>query len=151
MNAGRLFLKVTFILICLVLLIGQAQAQDCPSGQVCVPQTRFNEMIDRLNELVEARTTIAALLKERGASDATIASAVKTIEGWKNLDEINNIIILKQKDVIGLYETTLKMYAGLVEQMQKRLDKPRSAWSRFVSILKNAAILLAGIQLGRGI
>lgn len=141
---------LAILTVCLMLAYNTA-AQDCPSGQVCVPQTRFNEMIGRLNELVEARTTIAALLKERGASDATIASAVKTIEGWKNLDEINNTIILKQRDVIALYEKTIQMYAGLVEQMEKRLNKPKSAWSRFVSILKNAAILLAGIQLGRGI
>jgi hypothetical protein len=76
---------------------------------------------------------------------------MKTIEGWKNLDEINNTIIGKQKDVIALYEKTITMYAGLVDQLEKRINKPKSGWSKFLDILKHATILLAGITLGRGL
>jgi hypothetical protein len=128
------------------------RAQDvCPSGQVCIPQETANRLFDVASQLVEAKDVIAKMLAERGASDAAIASAMKTIEGWKNLDEINNTIIAKQRDVIALYERTIQLYAGLVDSLEKRLSKPKSAWSRLVDVLKNAAILLAGISLGRGI
>jgi hypothetical protein len=131
-----------------------AQSQPpatCPAGQVCVSQETANRLFNVASQLVEAKDVIAKMLAEREASDAAIASALKTIEGWQNLDAINNTIIAKQKDVIVLYERTITLYAGLVDGLEKRLSKPKSAWSRFVDILKNAAILLAGIQLGRGV
>ena len=142
------------VLLFAMILTGviNAAAQDiCPTGKVCIDQSTANRLFDVANQLVEAKDVIAKMLAERGASDAAIASAMKTIEGWQSLDAINNTIIAKQKDVIALYERTITLYAGLVDGLEKRLSKPKSAWSRFVDILKNAAILLAGVSLGRGI
>lgn len=142
------------VLLFAMILAGviNAAAQDiCPTGKVCIDQSTANRLFDVANQLVEAKDVINKMLLERGASDAAIASAVKTIEGWQNLDAINNTIIAKQKDVIALYERTITLYAGLVDGLEKRLSKPKSAWGRFVDILKNAAILLAGVSLGRGI
>jgi len=142
------------VLLFAMILAGviNAAAQDiCPTGKVCIDQSTANRLFDVANQLVEAKDVIAKMLAERGASDAAIASAMKTIEGWQSLDAINNTIIAKQKDVIALYERTITLYAGLVDGLEKRLSKPKSAWSRFVDILKNAAILLAGVSLGRGI
>lgn len=149
------FIRLVAILsiaIWIGLAASKAAAQDsCPIGKVCLDQTTANRLYDVATQLVEAKDVINKMLTERQASDAAIASALKTIEGWQGLDAINNQIILKQKDVIALYENTLRTYAGLVDSLEKRLNKPKSAWSRFVDILKNAAILLAGVSLGRGI
>lgn len=128
-----------------------AQAVDCPTGMVCIPQATFNKTLDRLEELVASKDVIAKMLTERGASEAALNSALKTIEGWKSLDEINNVIILKQKDVIALYEKVITMYQNVVEKLEQRLAKPKSAWQKFVGILKTAATLLSGIALGRGL
>ncbi len=137
--------------IALTFLVGDVRGQDCPSGMVCVPQETANRLYNIAEQLVAAKDVIIKMQSERGASDAALASALKTIEGWQSLDSINNTIIAKQKDVIALYEQTIKLYASLVENLEKRLSKPKSAWSRFVDVLKNAAILLAGVSLGRGI
>lgn len=139
-----------FALAILAFCVTPTYAQECPSGQVCVSQDTANRLFAVASQLVEAKDVIAKMLAERGSSDAAIASAMKTIEGWQSLDAINNTIIAKQKDVIGLYEKTLVMYAGLVEQMEKRLSKPQSAWSKFLSTLKTVITLAAGIALGRG-
>lgn len=151
MNAGKLFVKVIFILVAIVLMIGQAQAQDCPTGKVCIDQSTANRLFDVANQLVEAKDVIAKMLAERGASDAALASAQQVIKGWSELDAINNTIIGKQRDVIALYEKTLTMYAGLVDQLEKRINKPQSAWSKFLSALKTVITLAAGITLGRGL
>lgn len=135
----------------LLLFASAAFSQDCPTGKVCLEQETANKLYNVATQLVEAKDVINKMLAERGASDAAIASAMKTIEGWKNLDAINNTIIAKQRDVIALYERTIQLYAGLVDGLEKRLNKPKSSWSRFVDILKNAAILLAGVSLGRGL
>lgn len=142
---------IALISLTLVLFASNAFSQDCPAGKVCLDQATANRLYSVAAQLVEAKDVIEKMLKERGASDAAIASALKTIEGWQNLDAINNSIIAKQRDVIALYERTIQLYAGLVETLEKRLSKPKSAWKRFVDVLKNAAILLAGISLGRGI
>ena len=146
------FLAILTIVLWLSLTASNAVAQDvCPAGKVCIPQETANKLFDVASQLVEAKDVIAKMLAERGASDAAIASAMKTIEGWQNLDAINNTIIAKQRDVIALYEKTITMYAGLVEQMEKRLSKPQSGWSKFLSALKTVITLAAGITLGRGI
>jgi xanthine dehydrogenase molybdopterin-binding subunit B len=118
---------------------------------VTISQESFNKLVNAAESLVEAKDVIAKMLAERGASDAAIASALKTIEGWKALDEINNTIIEKQKAVIGLYEKTLNLYASLVEKLEARLMKPKSAWSKFLDGLKTVLTLAAGVVLGRGL
>lgn len=145
-------MKRLFLITAVMLFLGvsvRSQAVDCPAGIVCVPQEQFNTLMQRLDELVATKDAVAALLKERGASEAAINSALKTIEGWKELDAINNTIILKQKDVVALYEKVIGMYERVVDNLEKRLNKPKSAWSKFVGMLKTLATLLSGIALGR--
>jgi hypothetical protein len=142
---------VRYILIAAFLLIASpVVAQDCPTGQICVPQATFNTMVNRLNELVEAREVINKMLTERGTADVALASAQRVIEGWKQLDAVNNTIIVKQKEMMELYEKTLNLYASLVEKLEQRLMKPRSPWSRFLDAIKTVLTLSAGIALGRG-
>jgi len=137
--------------ICFVFTLS-AKAQDvCPADTVCLPQQTANKLLATVNELVEARTLIAKLLSERNASDAVIASANRVIEDYKQLDAINGSMILKYKDVIGLYEKTLAMYAAIVEKLETQLNKPKSGWQKFVGILEKVVVLLAGAALGRGL
>lgn len=146
-------MKKLLLTIAVMLLFGvSVRSQDvCPQGKVCIDQATANRLFNTAEQLIEAKDVIAKMLQERGASDAAINSALKTIEGWKALDEINNTIILKQKDVIALYEKVITMYQGVVDNLEQRLAKGKSAWDKFVGILKTAATLLAGITLGRGL
>lgn len=128
-----------------------SQTTDCPSGKVCIDQSTANQLFNTVEQLIAAKDTIAKMLQERGASDAAINSALKTIEGWKALDEVNNLIILKQKDMIQLYERTVQLYAGLVETLEKRLAKPKSPFAKFLDAIKTVLTLAAGVALGRGL
>lgn len=145
------FLSILTIVLWLALAASNVAAQDCPSGYQCVPQATFNQMVDKLNELVEARTLIAANAKERAVSDATLATALKTIEGYKEYTAVKDMIIVKQTEMMALYEKTLKLYVDLVEKLQAQINKPRSAWSKFLSALKTVITLAAGVSLGRGL
>jgi len=143
--------KILLICItCLILVYGVA-AQDCPANKVCIDQETANKLYSVATQLVEAKDVIAKMLAERGASDAAIASALKTIEGWKSLDAINNTIIAKQKDVIALYEQVMKVQMQIIENLEKRLNKPRSAFGKFLDALKTVGFILAGVTLGRGL
>lgn len=144
--------SILLILAAFFVFATATAAQDvCPAGKVCIDQTTANRLFNTVEQLVEAKDVIAKMLQERGASDAAINSALKVIEGWKQLDAINNTIILKQKDVIALYERTLKMYADLVEKLEARLMKPKSAFSKLMDAIKTVLTLAAGVALGRGL
>lgn len=133
-------------------VLAQSQPPElCPAGKVCIEQETANKLYSVATQLVEAKDVIAKMLAERGASDAAIASALKTIEGWKSLDAINNTIIAKQKDVIALYEQVMKLQMQIIENLEKRLAKPRSAFGKFLDALKTVGFILAGVTLGRGL
>jgi hypothetical protein len=142
---------LTILVFTLLLAYSQANGQDCPAGHQCVPQASFNTMVNRLNELVEAREVINKMLTERGTADVALASAQRVIEGWKQLDAVNGMIIVKQKEMMELYEKTLNLYASLVEKLEARLMKPRSPWSKFLDAIKTVIMLAAGVALGRGL
>lgn len=127
-----------------------AQNINCPAGYVCTPQKQFNEVVDKLNELIAARDVIAKLQAERGASDATLAAANKLIEDYKQALTIRDSIDAKKDAVISLYEKTIQLYASLVEKLENKINAPKSAFARFITALKEIGLLAAGIALGRG-
>lgn len=134
--------------ICFI-LTQSAQAQDvCPADTVCLPQQTANKLLDSVNQLVEAKTLIAKLLTERGASDAVIASANRVIEDYKALDAINVMQVAKYKDIVNLYEKVIALYQGVVEKLETQLNKPKSGWQKFVGILEKVVVLLAGAAVG---
>lgn len=128
-----------------------AQSSSCPQGMVCYSQDQNNQIFQKLTELANARDVIAKMLSERNASDAAIASANKLIEVYKQMDVINGQIVAKQSQVIALYEQTIKLYANLVEKLQTQLNKPKSAWQKFLSTVRDIALLAVGLTIGKGL
>lgn len=126
-------------------------AQNCPEGNVCLPQATANEVFAKLNQLVAAKDLIAKLEKQTVQADAVIASAQRIIEDYKQLDVVNGMMIVKYEKIISLYEQTIKMYQSLVDKLEAKLNAPKSAFQKLVSILGKAVILLAGITVGRGL
>ncbi len=126
-------------------------AQDCPAGNVCLPQATANEIFGKLNQLVAAKDLIAKLEKQTAQADAVIASAQRVIEDYKKLDAVNGMMIVKYEKIIELYEQTIKMYQNLVEKLEAKLNAPKSAFQKLVGILGKAVTLLAGVALGRGL
>lgn len=75
-NVQKLFLKVLFALIALVILIGQAQAQDCPPDKVCLDRAQAARYL-----VIEDENT--ALKAEIKVKDAALADAQKEIGDWR--------------------------------------------------------------------
>jgi hypothetical protein len=116
---------------------------------VCLPQEAANKLLQVAEQLIAAKDVIAKMQIQNATGDAVIASAQRVIEDYKKLDEINQMMIVKYKDIVALYERTLMLYSGLVEKLEEKLSKPKTGWNKFLDILKHAAILLSGIALGR--
>lgn len=140
---------IVYTLVVYLAFTISASAQDvCPADTVCLPQQTANKLLDSVNQLIEAKTLIAKLLTERGASDAVIASANRVIEDYKALDAINVMQVAKYKDIVNLYEKVIALYQGVVEKLETQLNKPKSGWQKFVGILEKVVVLLAGAAVG---
>lgn len=145
-------MKIFLILTILFIGTFTVNAQTvCPQGEVCYTPAQNADILQKLNELIAARDVIAKFTAERAASSATIDAANKVIDAYKQMDVINGQIIAKQKDVMVLYETTMKLYAELVEKMQIQLNKPKSGFDKFMAALKEIALIAAGVVIGRGL
>jgi hypothetical protein len=131
-------------------VLSNVRAQTvCPQGMVCYTPDQNSQILKAINEAIASKDVIAKMLSERGASDAALQSANQLIEGLKNLDVINGQIIAKQKDVMALYENTLKLQAELIDKLMLKINAPKSAWQKFISAVRDIAILAAGLSIGR--
>lgn len=143
-----------FLILITLLLLAYSQAvhaQTCPQGSVCYTQDQNNEILKQLNAFVAAKDLIVKLQAEGIKSDSAIAAANNLIAALNQRDEINGQIILKYKDVIALQDKVIAMYQAIVDKMQAQLNKPKSAWQKFIQTLREVAYLAGGILLGRAI
>lgn len=88
---------------------------------------------------------------ERAATDAERAA-------YKNLAVVSDMAIailqkgIADRDtVIALQTKTLELYSTLVEKLTAQLNKPRSAWQKFIQTVEKVVLLAAGVALGRGL
>lgn len=129
----------------------QSETRDCPAGLICFSQTQANAIFDKLTQLASAKDLIIKLQNERLTSDQTIANALKVIEGWKEMDAVNGQIIAKKDQIIQFYEKVMDLQMKIIENLESKLLKGKSAWGKFVDALKTVTFFLAGAALGRGI
>jgi hypothetical protein len=135
----------------LMALASTGMAQDvCPIGKVCLDQQTANRLYDVAEQLIQAKDVINKMLTERNSSDATIAAANKVIEAMNQREEINGQIILKLKDLNAIYEKVIALQQTIIEKLTMQINKPKSAFAKFMTALKEIALLAAGIALGRG-
>lgn len=127
-----------------------AQSPQCPVGWVCFTQVQANDIFDKLGQLVAAKDLNIKLLSERGVADQALANALKVIDGHIELHKVDDQIILKKDQIIALYEQVIKLQMTIIENLEKRLSKPKSTWDKIASVLKTVVTLAAGIALGRG-
>ena len=137
--------------ILFVLTFSLAVSAQCSGNSVCVPQATIDQATAAAVELKAARAVIASFQNERTATDAERASAARLV------DKLNAVIATQDKlqteyvAVVELYKQVVQMQSDLIQKMIAQANKPKSAFSKFVQVLKEIAILAAGITLGRGL
>lgn len=117
---------------------------------MCFTQAQANEIFSKLNELVAAKDLIIKLQTQAGTADTALANALKVIEGHIELHKVDDQIIVKKDQIIVLYERVMQIQMQIIENLEKRLMKPKSTWDKIGSVLKTIVTLAAGIALGRG-
>jgi hypothetical protein len=126
-----------------------AQCVDTPTDPcTSVHQSILDRAAKAIAELTEARKVIDAFKAERQATDAERFA-------YKNLVTVTDTAIavlqkgIADRDrVIELQQKALDLYSVLVEKLAKEINKPKSAFSKFIGAVEKIVILLAGVALG---
>lgn len=113
-----------------------------------VNQSVLDRTAKALTELAASREALAAYAHERGATDAERAAyqnAFKAVDVavaafQKGLDDRDKIIALWQK----AFDSAM----ALATHYESQLNKPKSAWSKFLNTLKEIALIATGLAIG---
>jgi hypothetical protein len=129
-----------------------ANAQCTASANyVCVPQDTMNRINKALDELAASRDLIVKLSAAQATSDAKAAAAQDVINKANEILALDTKIIGSYDKVITLYQDTIKLYADLVDKLTTQLNKPKSAWQKFLTAVREIALIASGIAIGRAI
>jgi hypothetical protein len=124
-------------------------AQDEP--KVCISQEAANKCVTAAAELIEARKVIAEFQKERAATVAEREAAAVLVKGLNDLIAVKDRIDAYKDQAFAMYERVIAMQQGIIADLEKRLAKPKSGFSKFLDALKAVGYILAGVSLGRGL
>jgi septal ring factor EnvC (AmiA/AmiB activator) len=143
----------TLSLIAILLFAGIAANAQCTAsaGFQCVPNADMDRISKDLTELKASRDVIAKFQAERTATDAERAATTAVLKAANDAIDTLNKGIADRDKLIDLQNKTLTLYADLVEKLTTKLNTPKSAFSKFMTALKEIAYLAAGIALGRGL
>jgi hypothetical protein len=124
---------------------------QCQNDSVCVPQATINQAAQAVDELKAARDVIARFQVERSASEAERGAATALIKGLNDLLATKDKIISEYERINELYKKVIDFQQVIIERLEGQLNKPKSGWQKFLTTLKEIALVLSGVILGRGL
>jgi len=128
-----------------------AQQTVCEPGSVCVKQSVLEKCADVADQLKAARTVIEKFEAERGLSQAERSASQALIKGLNEYLAVKDRIIADYEQISKMKDNVIALYQSLVERLTAQLNKPKSAWQKLLQVLKEVALLAAGVTLGRGL
>lgn len=127
-----------------------AQTQ-CPDGSQCVKQSVIEKCADVADQLVLARDAITKLEAERSLSQAERQAAQTLIKGLNDLIVVKDRIIADYEQISKMKDGVIALYQQMVEKLMAQVNKPKSGWQKFLQVLREIALVAAGVTLGRGL
>ena len=133
----------TALIVTAAALMAAGQTVSAPDSRVTAPASNGVAHAGsnaNSQDLCEQRLlkTLDALDK----AEKALGQALNEIEARKNLDALKD-------QLIGVKDLIISEYQKLVEVKDKKIA--RSKWKAFLAILEKAAMIAAGILIGRGL
>lgn len=146
----RPILGILFFIFCTIDASGQCIAK------VNDPCVEINQSdVDRSAkagiELLSARDAITKLTAERLATDAEKAALRTLNDALNGVIDAKGKVIASQEQIIAIQEKAIRLYAELVEKLQGQINRPKSAWKKFLQVVEKIIIFAAGAALRGGI
>lgn len=118
--------------------------------KVEVDQSFVNDAEKAFTEVVALRATVEAFKTERAKTDTERAAADTLIKSFDALIKVKDQISVEKDKIIALYERVIELQSKMLDTLEKRLLKPKSFFQKMLATLKDIALVVAGIALGRG-
>lgn len=115
-----------------------------------VPQSFVDDATKAFAEVKVLGEALAKSLEERKLSDVERKAAETLIASFDKLLAVKDQINTEQGKVIALYERVIELQSKIIDSLEKRLLKPKSALEKFLKGIKEALLVIAGVALGRG-
>jgi flagellar biosynthesis chaperone FliJ len=131
-------------------MVAYSQCTASP-GFVCVSQDTMDRTAKALDEIPKLRDLVAKQATSLNLSDAERVAAQALVKALNDALDIRGRLIVDYEKMMTVYERVIAMQTQLIEKLTAQINKPRSAWQKFLTTLKEIAILAAGITLGRGL
>lgn len=153
------FASVLIYLGCVASAFGQTVSPTPDRNTpVTVTQGYIDDSTKAFALVVELRDALQKEQMAGGASQVTKAALQAQITA------LNDVIAIKdRKDAVyqslldlrdqafAVYEKVIKIQADMIEKLYAQLNKPASAWHKFVRAVERIAMIALGISLGRGL
>lgn len=121
------------------------------SGYQCVPQDTMDRMAKALDEIPKLRDLVAKQSAALALSDNERNAAQSLIKALNEAFDARGRIITDYERMMVVYQKVIDMQSALITKLTETLNKPRSAFSKFLKALKEIALITTGIILGRGL
>lgn len=122
---------------------------QCPEGSVCVSQTTVNKCSEVADKLRIAEEAIQKFKEERGVTDVERKAATALIDSFQALLRTKDSIITEYEKINALYVKVIEFQNQIILNLEKQLNKPKSGWQKFLKALKEIALVIGGIAIGR--
>jgi pyruvate formate-lyase activating enzyme-like uncharacterized protein len=116
------------------IVVSQTFVDDCTKA--------FTEVVELRDAVAKYRNVASLTLAERQASDAVI-------KGLNELIAVKDRIFEATELKAKLYERIIEIQSQMIEKLNKQLNKGKSGFEKFVSVLKVIGLVLAGAALAR--
>lgn len=111
-------------------------------------------ILDRASKLADTlKAAEDALAKQANALGATDVERKAWLSFKETADWTIGVLqkgIADRETLITLQQKALELYSTLVEKLTAQLNKPRSAWQKFIGAVEKIIVFAAGAAIGRG-
>jgi hypothetical protein len=117
---------------------------------VVVSQEFLDDATRAFTEVVALRDALAKLQAVTPLSAAERATVDATLKAMNQLIAVKDQIPLAYAELDGVRLQTIAAQGLIIDRLIKQLNKPRSAFQKFLAAAEKVLYLVAGVALGRG-
>lgn len=132
-----------------LMILFTALSISAQEKQICVDQSFVDDATKAFELVVEQRKTIETFLTERAKTDIERQSMNALLKSYDELIKVKDSISAEKDKIIAFYAKVVEMQMTIIEQLEKKLTKPKSFLDKVLKVLKEVALIVGGILIGR--
>ncbi len=126
-------------------------AKPTPQTQVVVSRAYYDSSVKAFKEVVALRDAIAKLQAQGSKGDVDRQALESLNAALNELISIKDQTIEAKDKLIQVYQQMYDIVTKMNEKLLAQLNKPKSMFDKIMTVLKDIALIAAGVTIGRGL